>query len=210
MPCETFVSIANFLQVTPDPHPSRILQEMPTVYRKVTRFDRGRVSHDLYRVLMRYRDAKASDERDRIYALIGLVNLDERFMPLVVDYTQSEEELVRRVAAHICRCDAECLPPHAVTPTVAAFLSNLDILRCAALAYLVRCTHHRADDDVLCMLTLSWDEHIKITPAMIHDASLNPVYAQRMSDLPKRFAFPAETFRSHEPIEARTFELGQS
>ncbi|KXJ86418.1 heterokaryon incompatibility protein-domain-containing protein, partial [Microdochium bolleyi] len=67
--CDIFILALWLFQVTPSSHVSQIIGAMPTRFREAVYHGDD---HDLHSVLLRYCEAKASDERDRIYALLGL------------------------------------------------------------------------------------------------------------------------------------------
>ncbi|KAJ1329649.1 HET domain-containing protein [Microdochium nivale] len=179
--CDIFILALWLFQVTPSSHVSQIIGTMPTRFREAL-YHGG--DHDLHSVLLRYREAKASDERDRIYALLGLVHEDDNRPPLVVDYAQTEAEVVRHASAHICRCgDVDILPLGTTAPTVAVFLESLhnrtlhrDILR-----RLKGSTHGRAAEGVAFILREAPRKMMRgVTAGIVRDAEQNPVHRDEL------------------------------
>ncbi|KXJ94193.1 heterokaryon incompatibility protein-domain-containing protein [Microdochium bolleyi] len=173
--CESFVAVAQHLRVCPGAYRTQLLLAMPTLLRKVTLHDDDQ---DLYSLLLRYREAKASDERDRIYALSSLAHPIER-EPLEVDYAQTEAELVRRTIAHICKCDLECLPVEDPAPTIASFLADLDTLHQRVLGQILRSTHALTPFFVSILIEDPY-RVFNITTMMLQDAHANPVHAEAL------------------------------
>ncbi|KAJ1324064.1 HET domain-containing protein [Microdochium nivale] len=201
--CETFVSTIHSLDIRPSAYRAELLRAMPTLARQVNFLDDG---HDLFTVLSRYSEAKAFDQRDRIYAILGLVRLGyiER---LVVDYGQSEAEVVRHATAHICRCSVESLQVGDAATTVASFIKSLPTLHQDVLSQLVRSTHSRAYLDVVILLADPFVE-LDITPTILRDAAANQVHGNDITRELLRYnpSVKAIKARPQIPIHEKLFE----
>lgn len=79
----------------------------------------------LYDLLQRFRYAKATDQRDKIYALIGMVDFEHSKSIILPDYSISQKDLMRAVLAHLCFCEQSSVPelPY---DTIDEFLGKLD------------------------------------------------------------------------------------
>ncbi|KAI1118674.1 ankyrin repeat-containing domain protein [Nemania sp. NC0429] len=88
----------------------------------------GVSAQDLYSILRQFRAAKATDERDRIFALFGLcIDTQAEAFPKV-DYTKSIMEVIRDTVSYLCHCDLrdELQIPYT---TLHRFLEDLDSLQ---------------------------------------------------------------------------------
>ncbi|KAI1171403.1 ankyrin repeat-containing domain protein [Nemania sp. FL0916] len=79
-----------------------ILDLMPGPLRS---YSGGENSQDLYSILRQFRNTKATDERNKIFALFGLCSDTQVNDFPKVDYTISTMELIRDTISYICHCD---------------------------------------------------------------------------------------------------------
>lgn len=57
----------------------------------------------LLQALQRYRDRQCSDPRDKIYALLGIINEWQNYPPIVADYTIGEGSVLARIVFELAR-----------------------------------------------------------------------------------------------------------
>ena len=100
---------------------SHLLHLMP----RSRRDDGTAPEYQFSELLQRLRYAKATNPRDKIYALFKLLNQGKSKMRLVPDYSMSEKEFVRAVIATLCFCEQSSVPEHTYD-TVDELLLNLD------------------------------------------------------------------------------------
>ncbi|KAH6698454.1 heterokaryon incompatibility protein-domain-containing protein [Leptodontidium sp. MPI-SDFR-AT-0119] len=79
----------------------------------------------LYDLLQRFRFSKATDQRDKIYALLGIVGFEPPKSIILPDYSMSQKDLMRAVLAHLCFCEPSSVPEPPYE-TIDEFLANLD------------------------------------------------------------------------------------
>ncbi|KAI1195848.1 ankyrin repeat-containing domain protein [Nemania serpens] len=97
----------------------------------------GANSRDLYSILRQFRNAKATDERDRIFALFGLcIDTQANDFPKV-DYTKSIMEVIRDTVSYICRCDLKD-EVHVPYATLYHFMEDLDSLEDTMILHLLK------------------------------------------------------------------------
>ncbi|KXJ87345.1 heterokaryon incompatibility protein-domain-containing protein, partial [Microdochium bolleyi] len=126
--CRVFVAAPELLNVHVAGQRKQILDAMPSSPGRLAATTGGQ-ERDLYAMLQSFRNAAATNERDRIYALLGLCGSteDNGRGPLLTDYTVDEAEVVRNTIAYLCGCSVACLPRDP-SATVRSFLSNLPTL----------------------------------------------------------------------------------
>ncbi|KIW87235.1 uncharacterized protein Z519_12138 [Cladophialophora bantiana CBS 173.52] len=73
----------------------------------------------------RFQHAKATDPRDKIYALLAMVDDGNSIMRIFKDYSMSQQDLMRAVIANLCFCEWSSVPELPYN-TIDEFLSNLD------------------------------------------------------------------------------------
>lgn len=135
--------------------------------------------HDLYTLLHKFRHSKAHDPRDRVFALLGIVDhQDVQRAPLRPDYELSEQDVIRQVIAYLCHLDIECL--HETTDgywngmvdheTMDGFLRTIDSLGTAAIDQ-----HTRSDPLGVnrASFVRECGRHVRVTGEMV-DASSSP------------------------------------
>jgi hypothetical protein len=64
----------------------------------------------LYDVLQKFKQAKTSDSRDKVYALLSLIDDSLSKVKIVPDYSISQKDLIRQVIANLCFCELTCVP----------------------------------------------------------------------------------------------------
>ncbi|CZR53567.1 uncharacterized protein PAC_03446 [Phialocephala subalpina] len=118
---KTIIRAPELLPDKIDPLSQQFLDLMPGSRRD----DRPASKFQLHDILQRFQDAKATDPRDKIYALLGMV--DNRYSKSVIlpDYSMSQKDLMRAVLAHLCFCESSSVPEPPYD-TIDEFLSNLD------------------------------------------------------------------------------------
>jgi ankyrin repeat protein len=84
----------------------RVLDLMPGPYK---RYSEGSPRRDLFWLLRTFSSCKATEELDRIYALLGMCRDAICPTSLSVDYNKSAKELIRDTISHICECDSYLL-----------------------------------------------------------------------------------------------------
>jgi hypothetical protein len=85
--------------VTPDAHCQAVLDLMPGPARKSSWWGQER---DLYTLLHKFSNAQAQDERDNIYALIGMCTDRGVGGALVADYEKSTVEVIKDTISDMC------------------------------------------------------------------------------------------------------------
>ncbi|KAI0192069.1 ankyrin repeat-containing domain protein [Xylaria flabelliformis] len=124
----TFVKGIRLLGLTHENHMQsfetveHVLKLMPG---PLNRYQGGMESRDLYSILRQFRYAKATDERDKIFALFGLcTDTQSKGFPKA-DYTKSAKETIRDAVSYMCHCDLRDTVnvPYA---TISDFLQRLD------------------------------------------------------------------------------------
>ncbi|TRX90855.1 hypothetical protein FHL15_008259 [Xylaria flabelliformis] len=110
-----------------------VLKLMPGPLKK---YPEGVESRDLYSNLRQFRYAKATDERDKIFALFGLCTDTQRKGFPKADYTKSAREIIRDAVSYICHCD---LRDTVNVPfvTISDLLQRLDSIEDTTLSHLL-------------------------------------------------------------------------
>jgi Ankyrin repeats (3 copies)/Heterokaryon incompatibility protein (HET)/Ankyrin repeats (many copies) len=88
----TFTHVPSLLGLQPDTHCQAVLDIMPGLSRKESWWKDKR---DLYTLLVKFRNSEATDERDIIYALLGISSDIYQSDFLLPDYTKSLEQVIR-------------------------------------------------------------------------------------------------------------------
>lgn len=86
---------------------------------------------DLYTILRKFRDSEASDSRDRIYALLGLVPVQNLPGDICPDYTKSSAGLRRDLCQHLFSGLVD--PTDSPEDSIETFLDNLQTFNDIAL-----------------------------------------------------------------------------
>ncbi|KAI1166694.1 ankyrin repeat-containing domain protein [Nemania serpens] len=138
----------------------------------------GANSQDLYSILRQFRDAKATDERDNIYALLGLcIDAQVNGFPKA-DYTKSTMEVIRDTVSYICHCDLrdEVQVPYT---TLHQFLDDLDCLEDTMILHLLKL----ADATNVLSLLHHAGGRINTTLEMLRKAANNKLQEKRILEL---------------------------
>lgn len=75
-------------------------------------------------LVQQVQQAKATDPRDKIYALLSMVDDRNSKRTILQDHTISQKDLMRTVIAKLCFCELSCVPEPPYN-TIDEFLSNL-------------------------------------------------------------------------------------
>jgi hypothetical protein len=84
-----------FLHIRPEHHCQAVLDIMPGPSRKDSWWSKNR---DLYRLLVSFRESKASNPRDMVYALLGISSDAQDIDCLRPDYTKDIQDVIRDTA----------------------------------------------------------------------------------------------------------------
>ncbi|KAI6084561.1 ankyrin [Hypoxylon rubiginosum] len=126
-----FAIAPRLLGVEPDSHCQAVLDLIPGPSRKQLMQNEH---HDLYSLLSRFSRAEAQDERDKIYALLGLCTDSEDDLTIIPDYEMAIEVVIRQTVSRMCFCDIYGITklPYTTMAHFSAELSNLYsvVLRC--------------------------------------------------------------------------------
>lgn len=149
-------------------HCQEVLNLMPGQWRE--RPERGVHSWDLYSLISRFADVEATEERDKIYALLGM-SIDHPSSSgtvLRVDYSSSIQDVIRDTISHICHCNMR-VDPALPFSTMSQFLDGIkDIHNFTLLRFL------RISDATNAHAILSHRaEYIRVVPEMVERASTN-------------------------------------
>lgn len=104
-----------------DPLSQQVLDLLP----RSRRVDRPAPKFQLHDFLQRFQHAKATDPRDKIYALLGTVDNGYSKSVISPDYSISQKDLMRAVLAHLCFWEPSSIPEPPYD-TIDEFLSSLD------------------------------------------------------------------------------------
>ncbi|KAJ2988036.1 hypothetical protein NUW58_g4187 [Xylaria curta] len=98
VPAHLFAISPRLMNITTDPHVQAVLHLMPGSFGRTTRSFPGR---SLLALLKQFGGSEASDERDRIYALLGLCEVTNKATVLTPDYTASINTVLERTLSYI-------------------------------------------------------------------------------------------------------------
>jgi hypothetical protein len=104
-----------------DPLSQHFLDLMPGSRRG----DQAASKIQLYDLLQWFRHAKTTDQRDKIYALLGMVDFGYSKSVILPDYSMSQKDLMRAVIGNLCFCESSSVPEPPYD-TIDEFLANLD------------------------------------------------------------------------------------
>ncbi|PMD32313.1 hypothetical protein L207DRAFT_518707 [Hyaloscypha variabilis F] len=104
-----------------DPLSQHILDLMPGSRRG----DQAASKIQLYDLLQWFRHSKTTDQRDKIYALLGMVDFGYSKSMILPDYSMSQKDLMRAVIANLCFCESSSVPEPPYD-TIDEFLANLN------------------------------------------------------------------------------------
>lgn len=100
VPAEIFARAPSVVGEVPQPHCQAILEIMPGPSRARSWWGQKQ-KRNLYTLLLSFQTSKATDERDKIYALLGMSSdpLDAQRIP--IDYTKPVHKVVHRAVAYL-------------------------------------------------------------------------------------------------------------
>jgi ankyrin repeat protein len=93
-----FTVAPTVLGITPDPHCQAVLDIMPGSSRRYSWWSGKR---DLRTLLLKFKDSEATDPRDKIYALLGILSNEVHEVLLFPDYNKTEENVVHDTVAFL-------------------------------------------------------------------------------------------------------------
>jgi ankyrin repeat protein len=98
IPAEVFVCAPSAIREEPEPHCQPILEIMPKPSRSGSWWDKKR---DLYTLLRRFPASKATDERDKIYALLSMSSNPSDNQSIDIDYQKPTHEVIHRAVTYL-------------------------------------------------------------------------------------------------------------
>lgn len=101
-----FVHLVQRLGIKIDDHQTSILDMMPQKRRSQSPWSHRQ---DLYNLLRRFKQAKATQNHDKIFALLGMCTGGKGHGTITVDYEKSEDVVISEVVAHVSFCEKEDL-----------------------------------------------------------------------------------------------------
>lgn len=101
-----FVHLVQRLGIKIDDHQTSILDMMPQKRRSQSPWSHRQ---DLYNLLRRFKQAKATQNHDRIFALLSMCTAGKGHGTITVDYEKSQDVLISEVVAYISFCEKEDL-----------------------------------------------------------------------------------------------------
>jgi ankyrin repeat protein len=100
IPAEIFACAPFVMEEEPEPHCQPILEIMPRPSRSGSWWGQKR---DLYTLLRKFPTSKATDERDKIYALLGMSSNPSDTQSINIDYQKPIHQVVHRAVTHLLR-----------------------------------------------------------------------------------------------------------
>jgi hypothetical protein len=98
IPANIFAQAPSLMGVEPEPHCQAILDILPETSRSRSWWGRER---DLYMLLCEFQASKATDERDKIYALLGLSSNPLDINSINVDYQQPAYKVIQKTITYL-------------------------------------------------------------------------------------------------------------
>jgi GTP-sensing pleiotropic transcriptional regulator CodY len=98
IPANIFAQAPSLMGVEPEPHCQAILDILPETSRSRSWWGQER---DLYMLLCQFQASKATDERDKIYALLGLSSNPLDINSINVDYQQPAYKVIQKATAYL-------------------------------------------------------------------------------------------------------------
>ncbi len=127
----TFAQVPSIIGLKPEPHAQAVLDIMPGLSRKESWWGQKRNLHTL---LVKFRESKATDERDIIYALLGISSDARQSNILLPDYTKPLEQVIRDTTSFLLsHTDQDQSLYKFLDWTLQEFLRSLDSLKGAVL-----------------------------------------------------------------------------
>ncbi|KAI0889650.1 ankyrin repeat-containing domain protein [Annulohypoxylon maeteangense] len=126
-----FAVAPRLLGINLNSHHKAVFELMPGPSRQLSKIDR-----DFYSLLQRFSMAEAQDERDKVYALLGMCTCAEADK-LIPNYSNSVEEVIRDTILCIWHYDIRNLPRYPYT-RMDRFLADLNKLDGLVLAWFIK------------------------------------------------------------------------
>jgi ankyrin repeat protein len=98
VPAEIFACAPSLLIEEPEPHCQSILEIIPRPSRSESWWSQKR---DLYTLLRKFRAIKATDERDKIYALLGMSSDPSDIQGIDINYEKPTHQVIHRAVAYL-------------------------------------------------------------------------------------------------------------
>lgn len=182
-----FAIAPRFIHITPIAHCQAVLDIMPGTSREHSWWSQKR---DLYTLLQRFRYSKASDPRDKVYAILGISSDATTTYDLQPDYTKTTEQVIDDATALLFG-----LPPCSFR-TMDSFLNNLAFLTSQAFLALVR---SGSAPDVVEFLQNRGDQ-LSIGTAELVAAAKNEQFGDEVMQI--LYTQPGLYVGDHEPVVA--------
>lgn len=188
---KTMICASQILPDKIDTLSQQVLNLMPGSRRD----DQAVSKFQLHDILQRFQHVKATDQRDKIYALLGMVDFaySKQILP---DYSMSQKDLMRTVIANLCFCELSSVPEHLYS-TINEFLANLDPIDNGILKKIFE-TSLEID---LASLLRHGSRYIRIDRSLVEAASRNKAKGDEMVEILLR-AIGQERSISPTPLEA--------
>lgn len=171
---KTMIRASKLLPDKIDPLSQQILDLMPGSRRD----DKAASKFQLYDLLQRFQHAKATDQRDKIYALLGMVDFGYSKSMILPDYSMSQKDLMRAVIANLCFCESSSVPEPPYD-TINEFLANLDPIDNDILKNIFE-TSLEID---LASLLRHGSRYIRINRSLVEAASWNKTKGDEMVEI---------------------------
>jgi ankyrin repeat protein len=127
----TFAQVPSIIGLRPEPHSQAILDIMPGLSRKESWWGQNRNLHTL---LVKFRESEATDDRDKIYALLGISSDACQSDILIPDYKKSLQQVIRETTSFLLsHTDQDQSLYKFLQWTLPEFLQSLDLLSNAVL-----------------------------------------------------------------------------
>lgn len=142
------------------------------------RDDQATSKIQLYDLLQRFRHAKATEQKDKIYALLGMVDFENSKSIILPDYSMSQKDLMRVVLAHLCFCEPSSVPEPPYD-TIDEFLADLDPIDNDILKKIFETS---LELDLESLLSYG-SRYITIDRSLIEAASRNKIKGDKMAKI---------------------------
>ncbi|KAJ4364441.1 hypothetical protein N0V83_009035 [Neocucurbitaria cava] len=129
-----FAHASQRFDFTPSSHTQAVLDIMPGPSGESSWWSQKR---NLYTLLLKFKESRASDPRDKIYALLGISSDGKRAHGLRADYTKTTEEVIHDITSYLFNIDQS---PYQV---MSEFLNNFHALNTSSLVKGVQSTEVR-------------------------------------------------------------------
>ncbi|CAN9220044.1 unnamed protein product [Alternaria alternata] len=136
----TFALAPSLIGIKPDRHCQAVLDIMPGHLRENTWWTENR---DLYNLLLKFNESRASDPRDKVYALLGISSDAWDTDSLRPDYTKDLQKVIYDTSAFLFG------PSDVSYKTMSELLENLTSRSVASFINLIRVSHVREVDRFL-------------------------------------------------------------